>query len=1119
MSKNRNGKILLDIFPLVFFLYQIQCEIFTSLQLLSNKILYVNRTGIYFYDNNFNYESEIKIFNEELSENDILRASLSQYSATNGENIICKIKNIFYLFPVDASYICEGNMDQTKSDYYNVVLAYNKKVENSNTNFYFIFCYVTSSSPIYITEYYFSKTETLCTLNENISKEVSPLNSYNQEVEPQNEITCTLMNNNYLACFTISPSRNELLATILNPENNFEKVYNNPITESTKEGGLMKSAISSDKKKTFVCFCSNSAYCAIYNIEKNELTKVLKVFDEVRILNDFISVDYFSQTNEFIVSAIDYNSNLKIIIFDENFNVKSTNSSFKNCYTYYTKTTNCYNILSYKVIYSQEKNNYKLITGCTENFDDDMKECNVEIKNTIDFFNGTNSTSSTDDKSDDKSDETSDKKDDESDETSDEKDDKSDETSDDKKYDKKNDTVEKEVIQKSTNITKEELNKNLDNIINNTEIGKKYEIDGDNYTIKISPINEQTKNSTNIEFAECENILRKTYGLSNDSVLTVIQIELETNNEQSLINQVEYAVYDENKNQLDLSVCKDVKIKINYKITNSSLVDSELINTFNELGINVFNIEDDFFNDLCYPYSNENNTDLILKDRIKDIYQNYSMCDSNCDFQEINTETMMITCECEVKEEVVAETDDIELVAMIKSTFLNSNFFVIKCYKLVFSGDKSSNYGFWIFVPLAVLHIPLYIFYFIFGVKKMKEFIFCELRKNDYLPSTLPSHGNPVKKGKKKIKSFLKLEENNDSTHLNIKQKRNNYLKKATKKMDTIKEIKSPRKHRFNKNASLLHRTSIDIKNSSDKINKVCSYNHNKKEEKKANRCTSLKNKKIAVNEIELKEHKFPGYYYLIQMSANNTGENKPFQSKYILNNFCYEDAKKVDKRGILRLFWICLLNKENILHTFFFKTVLEPLALRLCLFAFTYSCDFAFNALFYSNTKISDSYQYTGDNLILYTLINNVTIMLTSTVLSYLLVLFLNMLISSRYNLEDIFRYEERKMRKNKNYIVKKTEIVKEVNENITKILKKNLIFLLVEFVLMLFFTYFIVAFCSVYQGTQKSWLYDSSTSLLLSILFECIISFINAVLYKMSVSYKMETLYNIALFLYMLG
>ena len=268
-----------------------------------------------------------------------------------------------------------------------------------------------------------------------------------------------------------------------------------------------------------------------------------------------------------------------------------------------------------------------------------------------------------------------------------------------------------------------------------------------------------------------------------------------------------------------------------------------------------------------------------------------------------------------------------------------------------------------------------------------------------------------------------------------------------------------------------------------------------------------------------MEEQAFPGYYNLIQLSANNKGDNRPMQSKYILNNFCYEDAKKVDKRGILRLFWICLLNKENILHTFFFKTVLEPLALRLCLFVFTYSCDFAFNALFYSNTKISDSYQYTGDNLILYTLINNVTIMLTSTVLSYLLVLFLNMLISSRYNLEDIFRYEERKMRKNKNYMVKKTEIVKEVNEIITKIHKKNMLFLLVEFVLMLFFTYFIVAFCSVYQGTQKSWLYDSLSSFLLSILFECIISFLNAVLYKMSVSYKMETLYNIAMFLYMLG
>ena len=479
---------------------------------------------------------------------------------------------------------------------------------------------------------------------------------------------------------------------------------------------------------------------------------------------------------------------------------------------------------------------------------------------------------------------------------------------------------------------------------------------------------------------------------------------------------------------------------------------------------------------------------------------------------------MMITCECEVKEEVDSEIEDVPLVTMIKSTFLNSNFFVAKCYKLVFKGDKSSNYGFFIFFPLAILHIPMFIFYFIFGMKTMKQFIFRELKKNDYLSNNILSLGNPVKKSKKKIKNVLK-EDNNDSTQISMNQKKNNALKKVNKEVEIYKGNQSPKKqHKLHKNQSP-KLPNIEIKNSCSKINNVSSFTHKKKAQKKINKCVSLKNKRKTATEEELKEHKFPGYYILIQMSADNIGENKPLQSKFILNNFCYEDAKKLDKRSLWRLYWICLLNKENILHTFFFNTALEPRPLRLCLFAITYTCDFAFNALFYSNSKISDNYKYTGDNLVLYTLINNITIMVTSTVLSYLLVLFLNMLISSRYNLEDIFRYEERKMRKNKNYTVKKNEIVKEVNEVIDKIHKKNMLFLLIEFALMLFFTYFIIAFCSVYQGTQNSWLYDSFISFLLSILIEFIISFLNAAIYKLSVSSKIETLYNIAIFLYMLG
>ena len=41
-------------------------------------------------------------------------------------------------------------------------------------------------------------------------------------------------------------------------------------------------------------------------------------------------------------------------------------------------------------------------------------------------------------------------------------------------------------------------------------------------------------------------------------------------------------------------------------ITNSSLLNKTMISYFSELGIDIFDNKDSFFNDLCYPFSISN---------------------------------------------------------------------------------------------------------------------------------------------------------------------------------------------------------------------------------------------------------------------------------------------------------------------------------------------------------------------------------------------------------------------------------------------------------------------------------------------------------------------------------
>ena len=128
-------------------------------------------------------------------------------------------------------------------------------------------------------------------------------------------------------------------------------------------------------------------------------------------------------------------------------------------------------------------------------------------------------------------------------------------------------------------------------------------------------------------------------------------------NEQMLINNIEYEVFDENKTKLDLSVCEKEIIKINYKC-NSSMIKFTKVEYYSEKGINVFDIKDEFFNDICYLYS-EDNSDIILKDRINDIYENYSVCENNCEFDRINITSNIVTCKCNVKTAMKSEVESL----------------------------------------------------------------------------------------------------------------------------------------------------------------------------------------------------------------------------------------------------------------------------------------------------------------------------------------------------------------------------------------------------------------------------------------------------------------------------
>ena len=697
-----------------------------------------------------------------------------------------------------------------------------------------------------------------------------------------------------------------------------------------------------------------------------------------------------------------------------------------------------------------------------------------------------------------------------------------------------------------------------------------YLINGESFSLLIKPINEYVEESMiNIDFSKCETILK---GIYPSYEFRVLQVNIKDNAPKSLIEQVEYIIFNQNGKEIDIFPCKNVDFYAEYKITNVSKLNLEKIIYFRNLGVDIFNIKDNFFNDICYPYSdNDSSSDMILNDRISDIYQNYSICEKGCEYESFNIDKMAFNCNCKLKKDIslsfVVQEGNLE--TYIKLDFLNANFGVIKCYNLVFTFvGKVNNIGFWLFGVILISHFPIYIFHFIYGINPVDNYIKSEMDRKGYniintiennkeikksLSFTKETSNRQFKEKKNQKSKFLKTKKSkfckakiNNNSHPPKKGKHlesniedlnnanqnieNNHKKNILKIFENEDEKLEYRSFSYNykiekKNYNNKNNLRINLGTNSEfkkKIKKIPKRNslfiNNLTYELNSNETFSVVNTNSPSIKEDNKSYKINNEISLILINADNE-KYFPINSKYILNNYDFEEAINYDERKLWRIFLIYIYAKNNLLNIIFFNPPLELKPLRICIFIFSFACDFALNALFYFTDNISDIYHYNGVHKILFTLINNITISLISTIVSFLLLTFFNSLTQSTDKIKKVFNEQDILLKSDDKYKVsmqKKLEI-KDKIKNILKCLKIKIIFFIIfELLLTLFFLYYTIAFCHVYKSTQISWLLDGISSYVISFLVSFVISFICSIIYKIAIKYKIKILYKIILFLY---
>ena len=108
-----------------------------------------------------------------------------------------------------------------------------------------------------------------------------------------------------------------------------------------------------------------------------------------------------------------------------------------------------------------------------------------------------------------------------------------------------------------------------------------------------------------------------------------------------------------------------------------------------EQGYNIFDLNDPFYNDICIPFTSLSNTDMLLSDRINNIYFNDdSSCQKNCNLTNYLSNSQYINCSCDfdTSKDLSTEKKDKFSTKKIYESFIDvlkySNYKTLKCYKL-----------------------------------------------------------------------------------------------------------------------------------------------------------------------------------------------------------------------------------------------------------------------------------------------------------------------------------------------------------------------------------------------------------------------------------------------------
>ena len=258
------------------------------------------------------------------------------------------------------------------------------------------------------------------------------------------------------------------------------------------------------------------------------------------------------------------------------------------------------------------------------------------------------------------------------------------------------------------------------------------------FTITIYPLKDEEyvyknlleiNNLCSINFTKLfQNI---NYQINNQNYIILVAI-IEFKKINIPINPIDYflILYDEINNipitQIELNKnYSSLSFEVSYPLHNfenaniNEKYSKNLISTIKDLNnidpdLNFNDKNSKLFNDICYVFTSKENTDITIEDRIKDYYQDLSLCEKNCVLMDVYDKSELKNprslCNCKIIEKTKRDEENY-------SFFMNENFMqkksninALKCAKQTFSRKKVvSNPLFWIYIILLFIECLLFV--------------------------------------------------------------------------------------------------------------------------------------------------------------------------------------------------------------------------------------------------------------------------------------------------------------------------------------------------------------------------------------------------------------------------